>query len=158
VKVINLAVRHLGKGDMESSARASLAHARAQEQAGNLRIAWHFALRSIAYSVGIMHPDYAEAHQELYGPEAPVELHPFFDLPPVAPPATDPATDQVKADIKHLVDVCWEFESGWGCDSVEYAALLRLQAFVGYTTPWDQQRQSTVQPVAPQPRPTSQED
>ena len=59
-ETINLARRNLG-GAMESSARLCLADAVALRDAGDLLAAKARALRSLAYSVGIMHADYRRA-------------------------------------------------------------------------------------------------
>jgi hypothetical protein len=56
-----LAVKHLGKGDMESSARLCLADARRLEEADDYDGARTRALKSLAYSVGRAHPDYIKA-------------------------------------------------------------------------------------------------
>jgi hypothetical protein len=60
-KVFALAVKHLGQGNMESSARLCLADARQLEANGDLRSAERRALASLRYSVGIFHPDYLRA-------------------------------------------------------------------------------------------------
>ena len=60
-QVIILARKHLG-GDMESSARSSLYDAnRIVEECGDLNAAKKRALDSLAYSVGVFHPDYVRA-------------------------------------------------------------------------------------------------
>jgi hypothetical protein len=59
--VLTLARRHLDKGDMVSSARSCMAEAIAAQSMGNLDQACRRALRSIAYSVGILHSDYVRA-------------------------------------------------------------------------------------------------
>ena len=62
-KAITLARKHLGQGQMESSARLCLADAIALNDEGNLCAAQSRALRSLAYSVGIFHPDYIAVEQ-----------------------------------------------------------------------------------------------
>jgi hypothetical protein len=59
-KVIVLARKHLG-GEMESSARLCLAYAIENVEAGDLDAAKAWATKSLAYSVGILHPDYDKA-------------------------------------------------------------------------------------------------
>lgn len=59
--IFGLAVKHLGSGSMESSARLCLADARALEAKGDLENARKRALKSLAYSVGMFHPDYCKA-------------------------------------------------------------------------------------------------
>jgi hypothetical protein len=59
-KVIVLARKHLG-GAMESSARLCLSDALGLYEAGDLTYAKKRALKSLAYSVGIFHSDYARA-------------------------------------------------------------------------------------------------
>jgi hypothetical protein len=56
--LITLARKHLGKGDMQSSAELCLADAIALYDAGNYTPAKGRALDSLAYSVGKSHPDY----------------------------------------------------------------------------------------------------
>ena len=60
-KILILARKHLGAGSMESSARACLADAIAAVERDDYDAARMWALRSIAYSVGIGHRDYAAA-------------------------------------------------------------------------------------------------
>lgn len=59
-KVIILARKHLG-GTMESSARLCLSDAIELVNAGDLAGAKVRALKSLAYSVGILHADYIKA-------------------------------------------------------------------------------------------------
>ena len=59
-QVLSLARKHLG-GDMESSARLCLADAISLRDAGDYEYAKKRAIASLAYSVGILHPDYAKA-------------------------------------------------------------------------------------------------
>ena len=60
--VITLARKHVGNGaTMESSARLCLEDAVALKDAGKLDDAKRRALKSLAYSVGILHADYARA-------------------------------------------------------------------------------------------------
>lgn len=56
-KTIILARKHLG-GAMESSARLCLSDAVLLYDAGSYESARRQALRSLAYSVGVFHPDY----------------------------------------------------------------------------------------------------
>lgn len=60
-EVLALARKHLGSGTMESSARLCLADAISLYDAGEFVYARARALRSLAYSVGITHPDYIRA-------------------------------------------------------------------------------------------------
>lgn len=60
-KVLALAVKHLGTGTMDSSARLCLKDAREAQERGDSEAARVRALKSLAYSVGIMHPDYQAA-------------------------------------------------------------------------------------------------
>lgn len=55
---IVLARKHLGEGSMESSARLCLAEAIKLYDAGDYDAAQARALKSLAYSVGVFHPDY----------------------------------------------------------------------------------------------------
>lgn len=55
-----LARKHLG-GHMEASARFCMAQAVASRDAGNYDAARMWALRSLKYSIGILHADYARA-------------------------------------------------------------------------------------------------
>lgn len=57
-KTLVLARLHLGKGTMESSARLCLADAVRLFDDGEYDRAQERALKSLAYSVGITHPDY----------------------------------------------------------------------------------------------------
>ena len=59
--VIGLARKHIGAGDMESSARLCLADAVRLADAGELGYARTRALESLAYSVGVFHDDYRAA-------------------------------------------------------------------------------------------------
>lgn len=52
---------HLGKGDMESSARLCLAEAVKAHDDGNYAAAWTWAAKCLKYSVGIFHKDYQQA-------------------------------------------------------------------------------------------------
>jgi hypothetical protein len=62
-KVLALARKHLGKGDMESSARVCLADAVHLRERGLLDYARSRALTSLKYSVGVFHPDYMKVAQ-----------------------------------------------------------------------------------------------
>jgi hypothetical protein len=57
-KAITLARKHITEGSMESSARLCLADAIRQFDAGNYQAAQMWAQKSLAYSVGVFHPDY----------------------------------------------------------------------------------------------------
>jgi len=59
--LIITARKHLGEGQMESSARFCLADAITLRDAGDYEHARQRALRSLDYSVGIFHPDYKKA-------------------------------------------------------------------------------------------------
>ena len=60
LNIIRLARKHLG-GEMESSARLCLAQAIELYDNGELESArWH-ALRSLRYSLGVLHPVYQKA-------------------------------------------------------------------------------------------------
>ena len=61
IEVIILARKHIGSGSMEKSARLCLADAVELFDVGDLDNAKQRALKSIAYSVGILHPDYQKA-------------------------------------------------------------------------------------------------
>ena len=60
-QIIALAEKHLGKGDMVSSAELCLEDARRQFGLEEFRFAADHALRSVSYSVGVMHDDYLMA-------------------------------------------------------------------------------------------------
>lgn len=60
-QVMALARKHIGKGNMESSARLSLSDAIHLQERGMLDYARKRALDSLAYSVGVLHPDYIKA-------------------------------------------------------------------------------------------------
>lgn len=64
--VIVEARKQLG-GSMESSARLCLADAICHKDKGDLEMAASRALKSIAYSVGIMHPAYSKAWKMVRG-------------------------------------------------------------------------------------------
>lgn len=57
-QAIIIARKHIGHAIQESSARLCLADAVRLHDAGNLDAAMMWAARSLAYSVGIGHPDY----------------------------------------------------------------------------------------------------
>ena len=57
-KLFQAARKHLGKGTMESSARLCMEDAVNSRTRGDLENARYWAMRSIAYSVGIFHNDY----------------------------------------------------------------------------------------------------
>lgn len=58
VKTLRMARKHLGEGSMVSSARLCMADAVELFEAGEYDRAQERALKSLAYSVGILHPDY----------------------------------------------------------------------------------------------------
>lgn len=60
-QVITLARKHLGKGTMEGSARVCLADALKAHDEGDLTTAKDRALKSLRYSIGILHADYKRA-------------------------------------------------------------------------------------------------
>jgi hypothetical protein len=61
-KLIELARKHVGNGAaMDSSARLCLADAVSLNDKGDLVYAAQRALKSLGYSVGILHADYAKA-------------------------------------------------------------------------------------------------
>lgn len=61
-KALILARKHIGNGAvMDSSARACLADAIEQYDAGNYDAARMWATKSLAYSVGVFHADYRKA-------------------------------------------------------------------------------------------------
>ena len=60
-KVMALARKHLGKGNMESSARLCMADAVHLQERGLLEYARKRALKSLSYSIGILHSDYIKA-------------------------------------------------------------------------------------------------
>ena len=59
--IIILARRHLGKGEMESSARLCFSDALSLYETGDYANAKKRAIKSLAYSVGMFHEDYAKA-------------------------------------------------------------------------------------------------
>jgi hypothetical protein len=63
-ETIRLARKHLGQGTMESSARLCLADAIKLYDNADYDTAHKRALKSLAYSVGIFHPDYKLAKGE----------------------------------------------------------------------------------------------
>ena len=65
LQVLKLARKHIGKGDMESSARLSLSDANHLYDRGLLDYAKKRALDSLKYSVGVFHADYKKASQGL---------------------------------------------------------------------------------------------
>lgn len=60
-KIIRLARKHRDKGIMASSARSCLADAIGQYDKGEFKSAKMWALKSLAYSVGMAHEDYIKA-------------------------------------------------------------------------------------------------
>ena len=63
LQILKLARKHIGTGDMESSARLSLSDANHLYDRGLLDYAKKRALESLKYSVGIFHPDYKKASE-----------------------------------------------------------------------------------------------
>ena len=61
-KVIAIARKHLGKGEMESSARLCFERAISLYEEKWFFYAHILAVKSIAYSVGKLHPDYKKAN------------------------------------------------------------------------------------------------
>ena len=61
IEVIALAKSHVARGVMDTSAELCLTDALCWEDAGRLDLARTRALKSLAYSVGILHPDYIRA-------------------------------------------------------------------------------------------------
>lgn len=61
LETITIAQRHIDKGPMASSAKLALDDAIILYNNGLTTRAHNRALKSIAYSVGILHPDYIEA-------------------------------------------------------------------------------------------------
>lgn len=62
-QALRLARKHVGNGaEMESSARLCLSNAVEQFDLENYRCAWERAVDSLAYSVGVGHKDYQNAH------------------------------------------------------------------------------------------------
>lgn len=61
-KILSLARKHVGNGGaVASSARLCLTDAESAQTRGDLDAAKRWALKSIAYSVGILHADYRTA-------------------------------------------------------------------------------------------------
>lgn len=60
-QIIIAARKHCGAGTMESSARLCLADAVSLYELGDFKHAGQRALKSLAYSVGVFHADYASA-------------------------------------------------------------------------------------------------
>lgn len=56
--MIETAEKHIGKGAMVSSAKLCLDDAVEMAARGDYRATRMWAMRSLAYSVGIFHPDY----------------------------------------------------------------------------------------------------
>jgi hypothetical protein len=70
MQIIQLARNHVGNGAaMESSARLCLADAIKHSDEGNYHRANLHAIKSLAYSVGILHPDYRKAWSTVRGTE-----------------------------------------------------------------------------------------
>lgn len=68
---IDLAKAHLGKGDMVSSAELCVSDAERAYQGGSYGIAVTDAQRSLAYSVGVLHPDYQRVASGEFGTDIP---------------------------------------------------------------------------------------
>ncbi len=60
-QAIRLARKHVHKGEMNSSVRLCLADAISAMDAEQYEAAHRWAVKSLAYSVGITHPDYKRA-------------------------------------------------------------------------------------------------
>lgn len=61
---ITMARKHIGNGAvMDSSARSSLADALKQYEIGNYEAALMWALKSLAYSVGVFHEDHQKVKE-----------------------------------------------------------------------------------------------
>lgn len=70
MNIIQVARKHVGNGaSMESSARLNLADAIRHHDEGNYQRAYFYALKSLAYSIGIAHPDYRKAWAKVRGEE-----------------------------------------------------------------------------------------
>lgn len=70
MNLIQTARKHVSNGaPMESSARLCLADAIRHHDGGNCQRAYYYALKSLGYSIGIMHPDYAKAWAMVHGSE-----------------------------------------------------------------------------------------
>lgn len=65
--ILVLAKKHQEKGEMVSSAKLCIADAERAYKAGAFESAKHWALKSLAYSVGICHPDYIKANEQSKG-------------------------------------------------------------------------------------------
>lgn len=59
--IIILARKHLGTGEMDSSARLNFSDAITWQNEGAMGAARISALRSLKYSIGILHADYKKA-------------------------------------------------------------------------------------------------
>lgn len=71
MNIIQTARNHIGNGaPMESSARLCLADAIRHHDDGNWHRADMHALKSLAYSIGIAHPDYRKAWAKVRGEES----------------------------------------------------------------------------------------
>jgi hypothetical protein len=67
-KILTIAKNHLGKGAvMDSSARMTWLEAAKWYEAGNMYWAGKRAMKSLAYSIGIFHPEYAMANEMMEG-------------------------------------------------------------------------------------------
>lgn len=60
-----LAEKHLGKGDMVSSARLCVEDSRSLFEKGDFKNAAGRALDSLSYSVGVFHPDHVSCKETL---------------------------------------------------------------------------------------------
>ncbi len=68
MNLIQTARNHIGNGaPMESSARLCLADAIRHHDEGNYQRSYFYALKSLGYSIGILHPDYWKAWAMVYG-------------------------------------------------------------------------------------------
>lgn len=63
LSIMTLACVHLDKEPIGSSARVCISDAVRAEARKDILLAMRFAVRSLSYSIGILHPDYARAWQ-----------------------------------------------------------------------------------------------
>lgn len=70
MNIIQTARKYVGNGaSMESSARLCLADAIRHHDEGNYQRSYFYALKSLGYSIGIMHSDYRQAWATVHGSE-----------------------------------------------------------------------------------------
>ena len=71
MNIIQTARNHVGNGaPMESSARLCLADAVRHHDEGSFQRSYFYALKSLGYSIGIMHADYRKAWATVYGSDS----------------------------------------------------------------------------------------